>query len=724
MKSIAVKISLSGLILFAAILWPNFTLAQTSREKKADKLYENFAYSKAVVLYEKLYLEDSTNAKYIQHLAYSYNKMLGYSKASYYYSKLVRFSQHQTEDLYEYAQLLRIENKIDEYTFWLEKYLAESPGDQRARKQLDHIDLITKLNSNLKYITIKNMDGNTRFTDMCPTFYKELIVYSSARDSLSSVKNNYEWNNQPFLDLFVTKPEQKQSLLSDEPFSSKINSMFHEGPVSFTTDYKTIYFTRNSYLNKKISLTPEGINNLKIYIAAFDGKEWGKIAPFLYNSNKYSVGHPALSPDNKTLYFVSDMPGGFGETDIYKSEWLDGSWSKPANLGESINTKGKEMFPYLDKDSILYFASDGQPGIGGLDIFAARETEIGKYLVVNMGSPINSQYDDFGFVIDKDSLSGYFSSNRSGGKGEDDNYAFTVNNIDLKVINYDDFTKKVMPGSKISLLSYDGIVLDSKIADEDGAAIFAAKPMAKYRLLGENATYLSGKKNIQIRRSLISFRQHEELFLKRNIPFLTITVIDKENRQVIPNAVINISAGKGIPAEFKDKMGVFRMELKDSAGFSVYASAGEYMGRSSRFVFIGNDSGEYKMTIELEKMIAGKQFILEDLYYDLDKYNIRPDASLVLDRLYGTLVSNPEIKIEIGSHTDCRATTAYNLKLSQRRSESVVAYLINKGINANCLKAKGYGESQLVNQCSDGVKCTEEEHQANRRTMIKIQEAK
>jgi outer membrane protein OmpA-like peptidoglycan-associated protein len=311
-----------------------------------------------------------------------------------------------------------------------------------------------------------------------------------------------------------------------------------------------------------------------------------------------------------------------------------------------------------------------------------------------------------------------------GGKGEDDNYSFNVNNIDLRVVNYDDYTKKVMPGSKISLLSNDGIVLETKIADENGAAIFAAKPLAKYQLVAENTTYLPGKKNIQIRRSLINFRQYEELFLKRNIPSLTITVIDKENRQVIPNAVINISDGKGISTEFKDKMGVFRMALKDSAGFSVYASAGEYMGRSSGFVFSGNDSGEYKMTIELEKMIAGKQFILEDLYYDLDKYNIRPDAALVLDRLYRTLVSNPEIKIEIGSHTDCRATAAYNLKLSQRRSESVVAYLVNKGINPNTLKAKGYGESQLVNRCSDGVKCTEAEHQANRRTMIKIQEVK
>jgi outer membrane protein OmpA-like peptidoglycan-associated protein len=706
--------------LIAAILLPNCTLAQTSQVKKADKLYENFAYSRAVVVYEKLYLADSTNARYIQRLAYSYNRMLSYTKATYFYSRLVRQSQHQPIDIYEYAQLLRIGNKIEDYKVWLEKYLIESPGDQRARKQLDNIDLLSRLSSNLKYITIKNMDGNTRFTDMCPTFYKDMIVYSSAKDSLSSVKNNYEWNNQPFLDLYLTKPNQKQSLQTDEPFSSKINSMFHEGPVCFTSDYKRIYFTRNSYLNKKISLTPEGVNNLKIFISDFNGKEWGKITAFQYNSNKYSVGHPALSPDNKTLYFVSDMPGGFGETDIYKSEWTNGSWGKPINLGESINTKGKEMFPYMDKDSILYFASDGQPGIGGLDIFAAREEEAGKYMVVNMGTPINSQYDDFGFVIDKDSLSGYFSSNRLGGKGEDDNYSFSVNNIDLSVVNYDDYTKKVMPGSKISLLSNDGIVLETKIADDNGAAIFAAKPMAKYQLLAENTTYLSGKKNIQIRRSLISFRQHEELFLKRNIPSLTITVIDKETGLIIPSAVVNISEGKKASTELKDNKGVFRMMIRDSTSFSVYATAINYFGKTSKYLCAGNNSGEYVMTIELEKMTAGKQFVLEDLYYNLDKSNIRPDAAIVLDKLVKILIDNPSVRIEIGSHTDSRASTEYNQKLSQRRSSSVLAYLFSKGITRNRLEAKGYGESQLTNRCADGVDCTEAEHQANRRTVITI----
>lgn len=720
MKIQSIKISILGLFLFAVILLPISISAQTAKEKKADLLYENLAYSKAVENYEKLYQLDSTNAKYIQRLAYSYNKMLSYNKAIYYYSRLVQLNKPQPEDFYEYAQLLRIANKIDEYKTWIGKYLAESPGDQRARKQLENINLLLKLNANLGDITIKNMTGNTRFTDMCPTYYKDRIVYSSAKDSFSTVKNNYEWNNQPFLDLYVSKPGQNQSLESDDAFSSKLNSRFHEGPVCFTSDFKTIYFTRNSYINRKTTLTSGGINNLKIFIADFDGKEWGNIREFQFNSDEYSVGHPALSADNKTLYFVSDMPGGFGETDIYKSELVNGTWGNPVNLGKSINTKGKEMFPYQDKDGILYFASNALPGIGGLDIFAAREEEAGKYRVVNMGSPINSQYDDFGFAINKDSWSGYFSSNRLGGKGEDDNYSFEVNKIDLMVVSYDDYTRKPIAGSKISLLSDYGGVLDSKIADQDGAVEFAIQPKTKYKLLANHKTYISETKNIQIYDSIIDFRQHEELFLKRNSPFLTLKVIDKETGLVIPNAVVKISKGKNVLPEPKDVKGIFRLMIQDSANFSVRATALNYFERTSSYHGLGSTPGEYTLTIELEKITVGKKFVLEDLYYDLDKYNIRPDAAVVLDKLVKILADNPSVRIEIGSHTDSRASAEYNLILSQQRSESVMAYLVYKGITPNRLVARSYGESQLINKCADGIECTEKEHQANRRTVIEI----
>jgi len=708
------------LFLLAGVLLPAMASAQSLQERKADQLYDDFAYSKAAEVYETLYQGDSSNPKYAQRLAYSYYKMLDYKKALHYYSILVQSDNHQAEDYYTYAQLLHIDGKYDESKSWLVKYIISSPGDQRAKKQLENLNLLLKIKSNNENITIKNLPENTRFTDMCPTFYKDKIVYSSAKDSFSMVRNEFKWNDQPFLDIYESEPGPAPDMKKDKSFSSALNSRYHEGPVCFTSDFNTIYFTRNSFLNGKVTRTSDGVNNLKIFISDFDGKEWKNIRGLHFNSDAYSVGHPALSPDNKTLYFVSDMPGGFGGTDIYKSEWINGTWGKPLNLGESINTRGKEMFPYVDKDGILYFSSDGLPGSGGLDVFAAKEGENGSYLVVNLGSPLNSQYDDFGYVVKTDSLLGYFTSNRTGGKGEDDNYYFTVNKIDLRVISYDDHTKALIPGSKIALLGSDGKVIESKIADQEGAVEFPVNPREKYQLLAESTTYVPAKKDIKVGGSMFNFKQNEDVFLKQAYPYLTIEVIDKESGLIIPNALVDISEGKYEESELEDNNGIIKMKMNAATDYTFYVSAEEFFDKTVKFSSVDKVPGEYSMTVELEKLSTGKQFVLDDLYYDLNKYNIRPDAAIVLDKLAKILIDNPEVRIEIGSHTDSRGSAESNMTLSQNRSESVMAYLIGKGIAKSRLVAKGYGETQLINKCADGVDCPEVDHQANRRTVIEI----
>jgi len=720
MKSLYSKITIPVLFLLAGLFIPTLSMAQSAQERKADQFYEDFAYSQAAEVYETLYQGDTSNSKYAQRLAHSYYKMLDYKKALHYYSILVQSDNHRAEDYYTYAQLLHIDGKYDESKSWLVKYIISSPGDQRAKKQLENLNLLLKIRSDNENITIKDLDENTRFTDMCPTFYKDKIVYSSAKDSFSMVRNRFKWNDQPFLDIYESEPGPTPDTKKDKSFSSALNSRYHEGPVCFTSDFNTIYFTRNSFLNGKVTRTPDGVNNLKIFISDFDGKEWKNIRGLHFNSDAYSVGHPALSADNKTLYFVSDMPGGFGETDIYKSEWTNGTWGKPLNLGESINSRGKEMFPYVDKDGILYFSSDGLPGSGGLDIFAAKEGENGTYLVVNLGSPLNSRYDDFGYVVKKDSLLGYFTSNRTGGKGEDDNYYFTVNKIDLRVISYDDHTKAIIPGSKIALLGSDGKVIESKIADKDGVAEFPVNPREKYQLLAESTTYVPAKKDIKVGGSMFNFKQNEDVFLKQAYPYLTIEVIDKESGLIIPNALVDISEGKYEESELEDNNGIIKMKMNAATDYTFYVSAEEFFDKTVKFSSVDKVPGEYSMTVELEKLSTGKQFVLDDLYYDLNKYNIRPDAAIVLDKLAKILVDNPEVRIEIGSHTDSRGSSESNMTLSQNRSESVMAYLIGKGIAKSRLVAKGYGETQLINKCADGVDCPEVDHQANRRTVIEI----
>ena len=707
-------------ILLTAVLWSATLQAQSILEKKADQLYENFSYSKAASIYESLYKRYPENGKLIQRLAYCYDKMLNYKKALLYYSYLVQIDERKLEDYYEYAQLLRIDGRIDESKKYLEKYLDLAPNDLRALNQYNQLNQIITLKDKIKKVDVKEVDGNTRFTDMSPAFFKDQMVFSSAKDSFSMVRDQFKWTDQPFLDLFVTKPNPIDDFSESSVLSKKLNSRVHEGPVCFSSDFNTIYFTRNSYVTDNYKKSPNGVNNLKIYISRFDGKDWSEAVNFPFNSNSYSVGHPALSPDDKTLYFVSDMPGGLGKTDIYKSEMVNGQWSKPVNLGETINTEGKEMFPFVDKEGILYFSSDGRPGMAGLDIYAARAVENGQYIVANFGSPINSKYDDFGLILNTDSLSGYFTSNREGGAGDDDIYYFSVAAIDLQVTTLLERTREIMPDSKIFLKDEKGEIITSTISDKEGKAEFSVKPGLKYSLLAENKTYVSDIMPVSISRHLFGLEQKEDVLLKQGFPYLTIEVIDPEQGLIIPLAIVDISEGKYDESELEEENGVIRMKMNNSTDYTFDVSAEGFFPKTAKYSSTGLVPGEYSLTIEMEKLSKGKQFTLDDLFYDLNKSSIRPDAALVLDALAQILLENQEVRIEIGSHTDSRSSAEYNLNLSQRRSESVVAYLISKGIAADRLVAKGYGESQLINKCADGIDCPEEDHQANRRTVIEI----
>lgn len=720
-RNIGSKIIFSAILLSVLFVIPDSTYAQTPVVRRANDYYNNMAYSRAAEIFERLHVENGSNPEYVQKLAYCYNKMLNYKKALHYYDLLVKTEISKASDYYDYAQLLLNVGKASESKEWLKKYLAKEPGDVKAKAQLDDIEKGNYSKILGADVTIKNVPGNTRFIDMSATFYKDQVVYSSARDSFAVVKTVYAWNDQPFLDLYISKPESEPADTDEKTVFKLVNSKFHEGPVCFTSDFNTMYFTRNSYTKGHLfSSMPQGVNNLKIFVADMVENEWGKIREFPYNSNKYSVGHPALSPDNKTLYFVSDMPGGFGGTDIYKSQWVNGNWGKPENLGPTINTNGKEMFPYVDKNGVLYFSSNGHSGYGGLDIYAAEPMGSDGYKIINVGEPLNSSYDDFGLVFDPEKLSGYFTSNRPGGKGDDDNYSFRINKIELRVNTLEKATNRILPGTQVKLVNSKGKVLDTQIADKKGIVNFSVELGENYQILADKNSFNPEQKAIVIKGSLFDFVQNEEIYLKQNASYLTIEVIDKETGLIIPNALVDVDQGKFNETDFEDNNGIVRMKLKPETDYSFFVSAEGYFDRTEKFSSKGMGLEDYTLTVELEKITAGKQFVLEDLYYDLNKYNIRPDAALVLDKLVKILVDNPSIKIEVGSHTDSRAPADYNLWLSQKRSESVVDYLVSKGIDRTRLVPKGYGESQLVNKCADGVPCSELEHQANRRTVVEI----
>lgn len=705
-----------GLLLGATIRLP----AQKNQEKKAFEAFSNFEYSKAIELYRALEMSKPGNADYIGHLARAYYQLRNYQKALDYYSQLIQKADYSDEDLYRFVQLLRISGNDTDAKIWLERYLIRVPGDMTARRQLDNLKLLPELRSERKTIDIVNLPVNTRFPDICPVFFSDRIVYASAKDSFSLVRNNFAWNNQPFLDLFEIEAGPQPDLNTDKRLSGAVNSRVHEGPVTFTGDFSTMYFTRNNFRKGKLGRTPSGVANLKIYLADFSGKEWTNIRGFPYNSNDYSVGHAALSPDQQTLYFISDMPGGYGETDLYKSEWQNGSWGKPVNLGGDVNTGGKEMFPYVDKSGVLYFASDGLPGLGGLDIFAAKEESNGRYTVGNLGAPLNSAFDDFGYVVNTDSLNGYFSSNRPGGKGDDDNYFFAVKAIDLKVSAFDDQTRAPLAEVVITLKNSGGDVIRSAVSDSAGKAGFRLVPGASYVVEVEKKPYVAETKELVFQEIPPDFETGEDFYLKQAASYLTLEVLDKETGLTIANALVDVSQGKYNESELEDDKGVIHMKVYTENEYTFLVTAEEYFDQTVKFSTIGKPPGNYSLAVELDKIESGKQFVLEDLHYELNKWDISSESAVALDKLARILTDNPQVRIEIGSHTDSRGSAVYNLKLSQNRSEAVKNYLVSKGISPDRLVAKGYGESQLINECPDGVDCPEEEQAANRRTVIEI----
>ncbi|WP_196885773.1 OmpA family protein [Aureivirga sp. CE67] len=492
---------------------------------------------------------------------------------------------------------------------------------------------------------IKNSKVNTKYSDFGTTFYQDsLIVFASPDNKHQMVKRVWKGNNQPFLELYIGKINEKGDIDAVEKFSKNVNTKYHEADVTFTKDGKKVFFTRNNYFNDKYTEDENGMNHLSIYIAEIDENgEWINEKEFPYNSANYSVGHPSLSADEKTLYFVSDMPNGFGQTDIYKiSVKEDGTFGEAENLGEKINTKGKEMFPFLDVDNVLYFASNGmEEKTGGLDVYAVKIYPDYISDPKLLDQKINTKYDDFAFVIHPKTRKGYLSSNRKSGKGDDDIYFFE----EKRPIKFDCYE---MVEGEISLPE---------------------------NILGETiVSVLDAKKDTIVSQKLINKKYKFKLPCEEEYEIVLTNDLFKEKR---------------IPVETSYKNG---------------------------------QTHSFASELEYKKPQIDEKIVLDKIHFDLDKWNIRPDAVEQLDEIIAILKQYPDIKVHATSHTDSRASDAYNQKLSQNRAKSTVEYLIKNGIAADRITFEGKGEMELVNKCKNNVKCSEEEHQQNRRTEFLIVE--
>jgi outer membrane protein OmpA-like peptidoglycan-associated protein len=493
------KIKLVSLIFLITIV--NASYAQL---KRANKYYDNYNYPKAIQLYKKV-VKSNDNPEALAKIANSYRLTKNYQQAELYYARLMKQQNVEPINHFYYGTVLKNNNKIDEAKEQFKLYANAVPNDKKAEtsvKSCDDIKLWVSKTQQFEVSTVPNI--NSEHADFCPVILKNEMVFISERTKDIINFSSYSWNGQPFLNVYSSeftngKDPSGGFSAKTKSFSSTINTNYHDGPVCFNAEQNTMYITRVNYVvNKK---DKNFVNRPQLFISTLKGKKWSKAKPFKYNNDAYSIAHPSISADGQLLFFASDMPGGQGGTDIYVCKKEGDGWGQPQNLGAEVNTPGNEEFPYIRKDGMLYFSSDGHSGFGGLDIFSATKIDNKYSDVKNLGAPLNSYTDDFGIVFLDDNTKGYFSSDRPGGKGSDDIYSFTALNKSLTVSgkillskNLNDPAKK----AEVMLLSEeDGKLIASATTDNTGAFKFdKLDPDKKYMVkLDETDSRFADKKN-------------------------------------------------------------------------------------------------------------------------------------------------------------------------------------------------------------------------------------
>jgi outer membrane protein OmpA-like peptidoglycan-associated protein/tetratricopeptide (TPR) repeat protein len=619
--------------------------AQKAKVSKADKKYDNYAYIDAIKTYERVSGKGYKSAEMYQKLgnAYFFNAEL--DKAAKWYGELFALtSDVDPEYYYRYAHCLRSIGENDKANEMLKLYNQKSDKPDKGETYIKEINYLDKIKANSGRYKIKDAGVNSQYSDYGSSFYNGKLVFTSSRDTGSLGQRKHTWTDQYFTNLYASNLTG-DSLTPGSPqkFSKSVKSKFHEASAVFTNDGNTMYFTRNNYLEGKKGKDGNKVTLIKIYKASFVKNDWGNITELPFNSDNYSTAHPALSADEKTLYFASDMPGTLGESDIFKvSINSDGSYGTPVNLGKTINTAGKETFPFVTDDNEIYFASDTHSGLGGLDIFVAQIKDDGTFgAVQNVGADVNSPKDDFAYLINTKNRIGFFSSNRDNGKGYDDIYQFLETRpikckYELNGVITELTTGEILPNSKITLYDDQHKLLKTTESDDKGYYSFDIEGEKTFSVRAEKEEYTTTEK--------------------------TVTIAEKDCK-----TQLNLTFEKALCK-----------------------------------VAVGDD--------------LGKCFGIKWIYFEFDKSTIKPEAALDLAKILDVMGEYPNMKIDIRSHTDSRGTSKYNEGLSDRRAKSTKEWLIKNGINPNRLSSKGYGENQLVNNCSDGVKCTEEEHQQNRRS--------
>lgn len=622
-----------GMIL---LLLPVFATSQ-KKTKTAEDNFDHYGYMVNMSTFEELSKQGLTDEEICKNLGNTAYLNAKYDEATYWFSKLFELndSSIDADYFYRYAQALKSTKNYRESEIWMNKFKKANTNDVRALNHSKDENYLKELMAPSTEFTVENLSSiNSKESDFAPSFYQNQLIFSTARDLETSKRTS-----TPYLNLYqATKPNDGKYSTATS-FDKELKSMANESSTSFSKDGKTVYFTRNNFKKGGFSRDKKGISRLKIYRATLNSGLWGNIEELPFNSDSYSVAHPSMNEEGTKLYFSSDMPGSLGASDIFVVDiHPDGSFGTPENLGPKVNTESRESFPFISESGILYFASDGHQGLGGLDIFSI---DLKKYdNVTNLGNPINSPYDDFSMVFDEERTIGFFASNRPGGIGGDDIYYLKTIDciVTISGITTDKDSEKAIPNVIMTAYDASGGTIGETIANREGEfEIQIPCQENQYSVVGNLEGYEEG--------SLLLFTSPNEKYIKN-----------------------------------------VKVEMEES----------------SKKAVLGAD---------LVKVLK-----LDPIYFDLNSSYLREDAFENLDKVVAYMQKRPEVKVEIGSHTDSREEDNYNLWLSDRRAKRTVSYIISRGIDENRISGRGYGETQLINRCANGIICSDKDHQLNRRS--------
>ncbi|GJM32504.1 MAG: hypothetical protein DHS20C18_15050 [Saprospiraceae bacterium] len=754
----------------------NGVWGQKAKLRKAERAMESLQYKDAIDLYQQI-LEKQELATAKVRLAEAYRKINDFPQAEYWYGQIVELPQAEAIHFYYYGLMLQRNGRCEEAKEWYDRFIRLKPYDPRKAVLKRACEYQRELMSQrAQKVEVKVLEFNSQYDDIGPAFYEDGLIFGSVRSE------SEDQGSSLFFHLYYVAPDssfedtgyEQPPFGTPRKFSAELDSKAHEAIVSFSRDQQEIFLTRNRLLRKKDR--DGAILRLEIMHASrLPNGTWGALKPLPFNNDDYSIAHPALSPDGKRLFFTSDMPGGFGGKDLYVSFREEEEWGLPINLGPKINTEGDELYPFFHADGQLYFSSDGHVGLGGQDIFRSKEAGENEWgALENLGYPINTGFDDFSIIVDETGGQGYFASNRKGGAGADDIYSFRENG-ELAVV--------LVKAAKSGDLLENPIFVDSKSSDTletntDGELVLRLRPgecrhitvMAQDFRSTDIDLCATDFKTVEFREIILEpvpkivpeiipepeTEPVPESDANDKLNRLIVTIVDQYTNAKISAANIHlIGQGCGKDAyEKTDNDGRYIFNVAADCCYQLRVEKVDYFASTIETpVCIGgaeNNPRDVNLEISLqafrqttmpeaaptanhtpktkipfkisEKRYAGDNSIpyLLNIYYDLGRASVRPEALPELDKLLKLMKDNPKLIVEISSHTDSQGPSSLNMKLSQRRATAIVNYLIKRGINRRQLVAKGYGESRLVNNCSDGVDCSEEKHQMNRRTEFKV----